>query len=261
MAGERVGRGVTVVLLHNAGADHHAYDPLVERLSAKYDCVALDLPGFGASGAPVAWTLPALVDELEAALDALELPQVHLVGHCVGGAIAWTYALRHPERVAKLALLSPATLRVSRSGSVAPALRVCATGPRGEAMALAVGRWATGWAPVRRRLARDQLGAAPPASAVAYAEARLKSSKSLASLAAIGGGFGSFAALDRDDATPPAPTLLLWGDHNGVLPVRARRFVVPQLRPERVSLLAGCGHLAHVERPDVVAAELLSFFR
>ena len=70
-------------------------------------CIALDLPGFGGSGLPVASHLGAYADDVAAGLDALGLDACTLVGHSLGGAVAAHVAERSPA-VHSLCLLAPA---------------------------------------------------------------------------------------------------------------------------------------------------------
>jgi pimeloyl-ACP methyl ester carboxylesterase len=101
------GRGDTVLLLHGSASSRRMWQPLVERLAARYRVVAPDLVGYGES---TPWH-----DRLEAtdydvvATFARELgAPLHVVGHSYGGALALRAALAAGSRVASLALVEPA---------------------------------------------------------------------------------------------------------------------------------------------------------
>ncbi len=99
--------GATIVLVHGVLVDGRLWDPVVERLRARHRLVALDLP-LGAHRTPMPegadLTPPGLAALIAAALDALDLRDVVLVGNDTGGGLAQITAARHPERLAALAL-------------------------------------------------------------------------------------------------------------------------------------------------------------
>ena len=69
IAYDRAGAGPVLVLLHPLGADRHVWEPVMDRLTAERDVIALDLPGFGGSpslnggGPPTPAALAAAVAE------------------------------------------------------------------------------------------------------------------------------------------------------------------------------------------------------
>jgi len=101
------GRGPAVVLLHGLGGFAESWRRTVEALAPRHTVIALDLPGFGHSAKPQAhYGLGFFADALGGFLDGLGLGSVSLVGHSLGGAVAVTYALTHPSRVERVALVS-----------------------------------------------------------------------------------------------------------------------------------------------------------
>jgi pimeloyl-ACP methyl ester carboxylesterase len=99
----------TIVFAHGAAHDHGVW-ALQSRYFAHHgrNVLAIDWPGHGrSSGAPLE-SVQALADWLVAVLDALQIERAALVGHSMGSLAALEAAGRHPERVAKLALLAPA---------------------------------------------------------------------------------------------------------------------------------------------------------
>lgn len=105
------GDATPAVFLHGFGGDHSGWTLQLAAISADRPVIALDLPGHGASTKDVGdGSLAALAADVGAALDALDLTQVHLVGHSLGGATALAVALAHPDRIASLSLLCPAGL-------------------------------------------------------------------------------------------------------------------------------------------------------
>jgi pimeloyl-ACP methyl ester carboxylesterase len=104
---QEAGRGPTVVFLH--GAAGAAWTPLLDRLSAACRVLGPEHPGFGRSQIPD-WMMSAgdLAFFYLDMFDALDLRDVHLVGHCLGGWIAAELAIRSTARVRTLTLMAPA---------------------------------------------------------------------------------------------------------------------------------------------------------
>jgi pimeloyl-ACP methyl ester carboxylesterase len=101
------GRGPAVILVHGLGGFAESWRHNVASLAARTTVYTLDLPGFGRSAKPrTRYRLPYFARALHGFMDALAIPQASLVGHSFGGAVAVTYALTHPARVERLALLS-----------------------------------------------------------------------------------------------------------------------------------------------------------
>ncbi|MGG5817724.1 alpha/beta fold hydrolase [Falsiroseomonas sp. HW251] len=106
----REGTGPTLVLLHGIGSNAESWRPMVSALPHDADVVAWWAPGYGDSR-PVRPERPTPADyaaRLAQVLDGLSLDRVALVGHSLGCLFAGAFALAHPDRVAALALLSPA---------------------------------------------------------------------------------------------------------------------------------------------------------
>jgi pimeloyl-ACP methyl ester carboxylesterase len=106
----RPGEGPVVLLLHGIGSDAESWAPVVRLLPPGLDVIAPYAPGYGASDpvAPAAPTPEEYAVRLGAVLDALGLRRVMLAGHSLGALFAGRFAASRPDRVAALALLSPA---------------------------------------------------------------------------------------------------------------------------------------------------------
>ena len=106
------GEGRPILFVHGLGGQlHHFRHTLFGRFGPGYRLVALDRPGSGYStrirGA--SGRLPEQAEMLAAFIDALGLERPLVVGHSLGGAIALTLAVEHPQKISGLALLSPLT--------------------------------------------------------------------------------------------------------------------------------------------------------
>jgi pimeloyl-ACP methyl ester carboxylesterase len=112
VAGELVGEGAPVVLLHGLTATRR-YVVMGSRLLERsgHRTIAYDARGHGRSApapSPEAYTYELLAADLRALLDALAIDRAVLAGASMGAQTALRFALDHPERVAALGLITPA---------------------------------------------------------------------------------------------------------------------------------------------------------
>lgn len=93
------------ILVHGAGGSQQSWTPGLRRLPGT-NVLAIDLPGHGRSPGPALQSIKAYTDRMDEFRAALQLDQIVLVGHSMGGAIALLYALHYPQRVSGLCLIS-----------------------------------------------------------------------------------------------------------------------------------------------------------
>ncbi|MFF0087048.1 alpha/beta fold hydrolase [Streptomyces canus] len=131
---KRAGHGPTVVLLHGSASSLHHFEEVAVLLSASYDVIRPDLPGWGLTGprADRNYRVPAYAATVARFLDALGVRRCAVVGNSLGGNIAWNLALDRAERVSALVLVNalgypeksvPAGLRLARNPLLRPLLR------------------------------------------------------------------------------------------------------------------------------------------
>jgi 3-oxoadipate enol-lactonase len=100
--------GLPAVLLHALGEQSADWSAVASALAASRPVYAPDLRGHGASDRPGQYTVAALSADVAGLFDALGLRSAILVGHSTGGAAAYQFAARHPDRVSRLILEEPA---------------------------------------------------------------------------------------------------------------------------------------------------------
>ncbi len=108
LAHDRRGSGEPVVLLHGLGSRRKIWRPLLDRLAAERELIAIDLPGFGESRPDPAGTKLSVADHadrIEAFCEEAGLERPHLAGNSLGGAIALELGRRGMAR--SLTVFSP----------------------------------------------------------------------------------------------------------------------------------------------------------
>jgi pimeloyl-ACP methyl ester carboxylesterase len=114
------GDGPAVVLIHGLSSWTGFWEHQIPALARTHRVLALDLPGYGASGRPDApYTPPWYAGVVASWMEALGVPHAVLVGHSMGGQVAMTLALERPERVDALVLSAPAGLERFQPGHAA----------------------------------------------------------------------------------------------------------------------------------------------
>lgn len=251
LAFERRGTGAPLILIHGIGHHWQGWLPVMDRLAASRDVIAIDLPGFGVSpGLPdgVPYTAETLADAVESFCAMLGVREPHVAGNSLGGYIALELASRGTVRTATA--FSPAGFW-SRSE-----LLWCQTVLRAtRASALAM--------PPEQavRTAENPIGRALSAGLLVNRPARLTPAALVAATQALAGSTGFDETLESfTDMMPPAPPkvpiTIAWGEHDRLL-LRRQAVRAAKWSGHRVKLLKGCGHLPMSDDPELVARVIL----
>ena len=125
--------GQPVVMVHGNPTWSFYYRELVQALSGEHRCLVPDHIGMGLSDRPddehYDFTLQSRVDDFGAWLDEVEPERaVDLIVHDWGGAIAISWAVRHPERVRRLLILNTWAFNIPKDKSLPGSLKFARTG-------------------------------------------------------------------------------------------------------------------------------------
>ena len=99
----------TLLFLHGLGSNYKGWRKLADALSGKYRCIAMDFPGYGASSKgnfPI--SMKFFANTVLELVEHLQLKNLTLVGHSMGGQVAMAAVLQRPELFEKLVLIAPA---------------------------------------------------------------------------------------------------------------------------------------------------------
>jgi pimeloyl-ACP methyl ester carboxylesterase len=237
------GTGLPIVFLHGNPDTHDVWAPIVERLAAKYRCIAPDLPGYGASPAPkdLDLSLAAQGAWVKGLLDTLGVERCHLVVHDVGGPHGLSFTAEHAARVRTLTIFNTYYFPDLKWHFWA---RVWRTPVLGN-IAMALGT---------RGLFVKELRRGSPRMPVEYARKAYAAYTSRTKKHVL----RWYRAMDPavhagwDEkllaATQNTPKLVLWGDLDPFLPKQgADRYGAT------VRHLSDCGHWAMLEEPQIAA--------
>lgn len=240
------GPGPTLLALHGHFGRGTTYAPLAATLTGRYRVLAPDLRGHGLSDNGGTFTLEEYVADTAALLHALELTPAAVLGHSMGGAIAFLLAERHPELVQTL-VVADMTVK-NQPPETQPILDI------------------TDWP--RRVPSREALREAVETLGIPDTACFLDSAHHfpdgwgflfdqadlMASQAALAGDFST--AWVRS-AGPPA--LLLRAEHSFLLTPSTARWMADARPDTALRELPACGHWLHTDDPAGFAEAVAAF--
>jgi pimeloyl-ACP methyl ester carboxylesterase len=248
-----VGAGEPLVFLHNGGNDHRIWDHQIAHFALSHHVFALDHLGFGASDKPrIELPLALYSEAVEAFIEHLNLAPVTLIGNCMGSAMAFDYALRHPGQVRQLILCNLTSEKILCAG---PLKQVYEQFSEDHAAreAFITGLESSGLTREQTDgILRSQFGATPPDDPefADYIYQLYNRPGQMRSLYVVLSDFAAYRS--PDEFTLPQdfpPVCVIWGTENSILPATAGEEFCGRLQPDRAEFLSGCGHLLMRERP------------
>lgn len=109
---EAYGSGPKLLLLHGWATNLHSFDKVSQALCQRFQVIKVDLPGFGLSQAPKeTYGVFEYADFIEKFLEYLDVKEIFILGHSMGGAIALAYCSKY-SRVKKLILEDSSGVRI-----------------------------------------------------------------------------------------------------------------------------------------------------
>jgi pimeloyl-ACP methyl ester carboxylesterase len=236
----RGGQGRPLIYFHDAWSQ--TWLPLHDHLATRYEVLFPIHPGF--EGSDDGEDIDRLEELVFHYLDLFEVVQIEppiLMGASFGGWLAAELAVRYSERLRALILVDALGLRVPG----APAVDLF----RLDAAQMRTALFAEPTAAAAHTLVPDVL---PRESMLALLKARR--------------AFARFAWQFPDDPKlagylhrVKCPTLIVWGERDGVVPLRHGEVYRAEVAAAELAILPACGHLPHVEQPAALATTVLNF--
>src|SRR4051795_1753119 len=244
------GEGPALVLIHGLGASWQSWLEQVPDFSRDHRVVAMDLPGFGCSEMPAEdisieyyakWTFSFL--------DSLGIESAALVGNSMGGFISAEMAIREPDRVQRLAVVSAAVFwqTYRRAQPLLQAARLS------DAIVARALTRATDGIATRPRLRSWALATAgfryPHLISKELSHEMVRSARRTDGFLP---GLEALADFPLEEELPKisCPALIVWGAHDTLVPVKDAKRMEDLIPDSRRVVFERTGHVAMLERPE-----------
>ncbi|WP_330286774.1 bifunctional 3-oxoadipate enol-lactonase/4-carboxymuconolactone decarboxylase PcaDC [Streptomyces sp. NBC_00576] len=234
-----------LILGPSLGTTWHMWDRQVPELVKQWRVFRFDLPGHGGAPAHPAGSVTDLATRLLVTLDAVGVQRFGYAGCALGGAIGTELALRHPQRLASLALIA-ASPRFGTADEFRQRGVIVRTNGLDPIARTSPERWFTsGFAaaqPAITEWAVQMVRTTDPGCYIAACE--------------------SLAAFDvrGELARVGVPTLVLVGSDDQVTGPAEARTLVAGIPDARLAVVPGASHLVPVEQPAAVTDLLVRHF-
>ncbi len=256
--GERIayrqaGSGPVIVLIHGITSSSETWQRVMPYLARRYTVLAPDLIGHGESAKPKGdYSLGAHASGIRDLLVALGHERASIVGHSLGGGIAMQFSYQFPERCERLVLVDSGGL----GRDVSPLLRA-ATLPGSEVVLplLAASRLLDAGRLAGRVLGRVGLRAGTDFEEIARGHATLADAAARAAFlhtlrAVVEPGGQRIDASSRLYLAREFPFLLIWGEHDSIIPAAHGRAAHERVPGSRLEVLGGSGHFPQLDEPE-----------
>ncbi len=231
---------LTIVFVHGAGGNHQMWIPQMEYVSARFNTIAINLPGHGLGERRGETTIEGYVEAVRDLLDGLEGPglaKVVLAGLSMGGAITQAFALTYPDRLIGIILFS--------------------TGARLKVMPELFNIIRLDFEAYLKFLPQFAFAETTPAEVIepVISEARKRDPELV---------YGDFQACDRFDVIERVkdislPCLIFSGTEDKLTPPKYMDYLHEQIRGSRLIRLDNAGHMLNLEKVTEVNAAIQEF--
>ncbi len=256
IAYQKRGEGPPLVLIAGVGYGQYFFHALAEKLVERFTVITFDNRGAGESDKPEGpYTVSMMAADTAALLDALSIRGAFVLGHSLGGFIAQELVHTRPELIGRLVLagtnhggpeaipIPPEALSVLLRRDADPITLV----RRGIDVACAPG-FSERKPEIVKELLRYRL--TNPVPPHAYS-AQVMAGAAMATLSAD--------EVRRRMAQISVPTLILFGEHDRVVPPENAPLLAEKIPDARVHILPGVGHMFPIEDPEATVSALVEF--
>ena len=241
-----------LVLLHGFGSSLQTWDVWAAKLELNYRVIRLDLPGFGLTGPSPLHDYSEANDlaTLTHFVDKLGVSSFSVLGHSMGGKMAWGLAAAKPDRVKALVLMAPDGFAQAKD---------IGTKPYAMPSIMGVIKFSLPKILVRKSI--------EPAFYDATALSDRLVDRYYDMLRAPGVRAAILERANQTIYTDPvprlkqitAPTLLVWGEQDQMIPSSNAQTYAEVLANSKTVLLPKLGHLAQEEQPEIALGHVVEF--
>jgi pimeloyl-ACP methyl ester carboxylesterase len=256
LAYEITGAGKPLLLIAGIGYGRWFWHEVVPGLAEHFQVVTFDNRGAGESDKPDGpYSVAMMAEDTAGLLDALKIKNACVLGHSLGGYIAQELVVTRPDLVGRL-ILASTNYGGTKVIPIAPEAMDVLTNRQGDPVEL-VQRGiaiacAPGFAERQPDVAKELLDyrfttPVPPAQ---YA-------------AQVAAGAGTMAygdeLVDQRMRAIKVPTLILFGEHDKVVPPGNADLMAQKIAGARVKIIAGAGHIFPIEDPNATVEAIVEF--
>jgi pimeloyl-ACP methyl ester carboxylesterase len=239
--------GPALVLIHGSNASLHTWEEWSKRLGDTYRVISLDLPGHGLTGVDPSGNYnpdryAEVVDQL---LTRLAVPRAIIAGNSMGGYVSIRYALKHPKKTAALVLLDSSGAPSKPKTDLPIGFRIMQT-PGLRNLSLYISPRSLFDKSVRESMAVQTV--VTDAMVDRYWELNRVPGNRAATL----WRFQNYNRTSQSDqiAQIKAPTLILWGEKDTVIPVADAAWLGKTIQGSKVITYPNVGHIPMEEIPN-----------
>lgn len=241
---EVYGSGEPVILCHGFLDSCSVWMSQAETMAGQHTVILYDLRGHGRSEKPRGdYSVRSLAEDLHGLILGLHLDRAAVVGHSLGGMIALTLALDHPDRVSRLVL-------VCTTARLVPQMPITGRVAAGVGYLVPYGVFA-------EKVMKLRVLDPSAETATAGGDRVTRTPKHVAY--DCGKRLLTSYDLRRRVCGVRAPTLILAGERDRGAPVAMSRFLHREIEGSRLHIMRGCGHVPMLEKPAELASLLLDF--
>ena len=253
LAYRQAGSGPVLVLIHGITSDSDTWRRVMPYLARRFTVIAPDLSGHGGSDKPRGdYSLGAHASVVRDLLVALGHDRATFVGHSLGGGIAMQLSYQFPERCERLVLVDSGGL-----GREVSILLRAATLPGSELVIplLAASRLLEAGRLAGALLGRLGLRAGTDIEEMAKGHATLSDRGARAAFvhtlrSVVEPGGQRVNASNRLYLAERLPLLLIWGEHDSLIPASHGRAAHAQIAGSRLEIFAQSGHFPQLDEPE-----------
>jgi non-heme chloroperoxidase len=237
--------GEPIIMLHGYTDSWYSYSRVLPELAPKYRAISISQRGHGDSDQPGSYTGDDFAADVDAFMEALDIERATIVGHSMGSFVAQTVAIRYPHRVKKLVLI----------GSAAVAGNEIIVGLNDYVQTLTD--------PVDSTFVYEfQASTIYYPVPQAFLDTVVQESRKLTADVWKGALEGLIGTVNVPHLSEiQAPTLVLWGDRDGIFLRAEQDALVAAIPDATLSIYPETGHALHWERPAEFARELEKFVK
>lgn len=251
------GAGAPVLLLHGLALAIEIWGKVIPALARQARVIAFDFPGYGQADRPdAAYDAAFFVDQVIAAMDALDLERPHIVGSSLGASTVVRMSVAHAHRIDRAVIMAPGGF----GRAAHPVLRI----PTLPLIGYPLGKptWLSNAYALRLSMSDPTFATRDLINLMnRYTQ---KPGTHRAFVRTVKSGLGPFGVRERPSFAAAArglkcPTLVLWGEQDRVFPVAQAEIAQKLIPHARVVRLDACGHYPHWEQPARFFEEVSAF--